>query len=679
MKKGFFILLLLACFAAFAQKKTASPVMPDIAAMQKMTPAQLEAYKQQLIKQASQQAKAVSNQYNLKINEVALPDFQVQMPPKDFKRLALLPVQPPTLIQLADGLRQAKKDLQAALPATVVEEVQQITRVQTPAQQQSSSIAAFYGDKPAHALLISMNSALQNMNEVVGLNNLAAMFNMVKLEQKAVPILMNLLAKDPTNSMFLNNMGQAFLGLGELTVAEDFLTRCLMEDELHPEANHSMGMLKLFKKESEAAMKYFEKEMEVAYRGSTLALFKKNGGKINLYNLRKKRKDIPEKNFFEEINLSQFVIPSFPGKIEDSKKVKEETKDFAPSVHDEMMFWMNTASELTLGYKKEDGEKHHGIYHELVKVMLEDLEGLFPPENLSLFTDSDIETLQYMLSTYNTKMRALEEKFPPHPLGLVPGEIEAWNKIVCNMKAPVMNAYMLEYNSFVSNRIATIQPRWKHYVNGLVSIVSLDPSDANKIAVYRTVQAYFSFVGFAWGQGQFIEPPEECQVKSELTTEQAEAILKSSRDPNINCPPYLNLDIDLQLARMKFDCSKYGLEIGQGLMASYEKEFKTGKSTIAAGVGVKAKFLHLGKASAKQMLYLTFDDNNKLSDVGLKGTAGASIGLETEALMVSDIGKISATLAGVEGGYTAGISSGLNANVKGTGIFSDVKWQTNKN
>jgi hypothetical protein len=47
--------------------------------------------------------------------------------------------------------------------------------------------------------------------------------------------------------------------------------------------------------------------------------------------------------------------------------------------------------------------------------------------------------------------------------------------------------------------------------------------------------------------------------------------------------------------------------------------------------------------------------------------------------MVSDIGKISATLAGVESGYTAGISSGLNANVKGTGIFSDVKWQTNKN
>ncbi len=147
MKRFLSFIIFAASFATGAQTIT-----PDIEAMKKMTPAQLEVYKQKLLKQASMQAKAVSNQYNLKINEVALPDFKVQMPPKDFKRLALLPVQPPTLIQLADGLSQAKKDLQAAVPTAIVEEVKQITEVQSPAQQQSSSIATFYGDKPAHAL-----------------------------------------------------------------------------------------------------------------------------------------------------------------------------------------------------------------------------------------------------------------------------------------------------------------------------------------------------------------------------------------------------------------------------------------------------------------------------------------------------------------------------------------------
>src|SRR5215203_877672 len=315
MRSLLLLALTLFSLCVAAQKKSSAPTMPDMQSLQKMTPAQLEAYKQQMIKQASVQAKEISDRYNLKVNEIALPDFTVQPPPKDYSKLNLLPKNPPSLIQLADGLRQSKKVLESVTPKAVLEEVKKITEAQTPAQQQSSSIAAFYGDKPAEALLISMNSALQNMSEAVGLNNLAAILNMTKLEHKAVPILMNLLAKDPTNSMFLNNMGQAYMGMGDLFNAEAFLKRCLEEDELHPEANHSMGMLKLFKKESEAAMKYFEKELAVVYRASTLALIKKNGGKIDLYSLRKKRARVPEKNFFEEINLSQFVIPSFPGKI----------------------------------------------------------------------------------------------------------------------------------------------------------------------------------------------------------------------------------------------------------------------------------------------------------------------------------------------------------------------------
>ena len=225
----------------FAQQKPAAPKMPDIEAMKRLTPAQLEVYKQQMLKQASVQAKAVSNQYNLKVNEMALPDFKLQPPPKDYSKLNLLPQKPPTLIQIADGLRQSKKQLESVTPKTVLDEVKKIETLQTPAEQQSSSLAAFYADRPAHGLLVSMNAALQNINEATGLNNLAAMFNMVKLEQKAVPILMNLLAADPTNSTVLNNMSQAYLGMGDLFNAEAFLKRCLAEDELHPEGQPQHG------------------------------------------------------------------------------------------------------------------------------------------------------------------------------------------------------------------------------------------------------------------------------------------------------------------------------------------------------------------------------------------------------------------------------------------------------
>ncbi|HVG15634.1 MAG TPA: hypothetical protein VM935_11760, partial [Chitinophagaceae bacterium] len=212
--------LFLSALLLIAVGATAQTIKPDIEAIKKMTPGQLEAYKQQMLEQASVQAKKISRQYNLKVNEIELPDFKVEPPPKDFSKLNLVPKNPPSLIQLADGLRQTKKQLETVTPKAVLEEVRKITEAQTPAQQQSSSIAAFYGDKPAEALLISINSALQNLEEMAGLNNLAAMLNMVKLEHKAVPILMNLLAKDPSNSIFLNNMGQAYLGMGDLFNAE---------------------------------------------------------------------------------------------------------------------------------------------------------------------------------------------------------------------------------------------------------------------------------------------------------------------------------------------------------------------------------------------------------------------------------------------------------------------------
>ncbi|HZH64693.1 MAG TPA: hypothetical protein VEY10_07345 [Flavisolibacter sp.] len=69
MRHLFYIVLLLACFSAPAQKPSTVPPVPNTEALKKTTRAQLEAFKQQMLKQASMQAKAVSNPYNLKVNE----------------------------------------------------------------------------------------------------------------------------------------------------------------------------------------------------------------------------------------------------------------------------------------------------------------------------------------------------------------------------------------------------------------------------------------------------------------------------------------------------------------------------------------------------------------------------------------------------------------------------------
>ena len=88
---------------------------------------------------------------------------------------------------------------------------------------QQSAIGTFYADKPEQSLLIAMEAALKDVNDQTGWNNVAAIMNMTGFQHKAIPILMNQIQSDPNNSMLLNNMGQAYLGLGDIGLAELFL------------------------------------------------------------------------------------------------------------------------------------------------------------------------------------------------------------------------------------------------------------------------------------------------------------------------------------------------------------------------------------------------------------------------------------------------------------------------
>ncbi len=632
-----------------------------------MSPSELEAYKKQMIDKVSKQAKQMAAASNVKLDEMSLPDFELKPPVKDIKRLAMLPVQPPTLIQLTDGIRKAKQQLETVTPQAIKDEVKSITSTQTPAQQQSSSVAEFYADKPVQALLVSMNSAIQNPNEVIGWNNLAAICNMAGLEHKAILILMNQLVKFPGNSMLLNNMGQAFLGLGELNKAEDFLRQCLVEDPMHPEANRSMGMICFFRDQYEAGMKYFEKELEQAHRRSTLALLKRKNLVTNIYKLRKKRTSIPGKNFFNEIQLGKFVVPSFPESSAETNLKSDEHSGFRNSVTQEILFWLdkgNATKEELLA----EGRGGNGLYAEQVKRLLEDLHEVYKPYELALFDEVQLNHLKSLIDTYGEQMAQV--KCPLAPIGASYEAMMAYQKKCCDLKRAVLDPFIAQYNAFVTMRINAVRPVWKEYVNDLINIVSLDPSAANKRYVSHVIYQYFLFLATASEAGQFIDMPMECNSK--MTSAQADSVIQSSRDIDLSCPAWLNLELDVQVAKIKADCSKYAIEAsGSIFRGGFERDFKTGTSTLSAGVGIKAKFFaEVGGAEMKQMVYVSWDNNNRFCDLGLKGTAAVKIG-DNPFKIVDGFAKVGATVAGVEGGYTLGINSGFNSSVKGKGIIAD--------
>jgi len=669
MKKYLFILIAISgAITTVAQQQPAIPALPDMDKLMKMNPAELEAYKQKMLKQASTQAKQIAATNNLKINEMLLPDFELKPPVKDIQRLSLLLVQPPTMIQLADGLKRSMQQLQSVTPKAVLDEVKTITTQQTPAQQQSSSVAEFYSDNPVQALLISMNAALQNPGEVTGWNNLAALYSMNGLEHKAIPILMNQLVKDPTNSMLLNNMGQAYLGLGDLATGEKFLQQCLIQDPLHPEANRSMGMIKFFKDQFEEGLKYFEKELEVAHRRSTLAILNRKGIKINLNAIRKRRTGIPHRDFFEEIGFSKFALPDLPDQAGQSAQWHNDNANYLKSLQGELLFWMNAATNTTVA-RKEEGKRAPGFYADLENKLMSDLGDEFAPI-LGLFTKQETGQLEEMVTDYYARLSAVVCPKPPNtPDGAA--LIMAYQKKCCDLHKPIADAYVSTRNGFIKNKFNIVNARWKEYINAMISYVQLNPSEGNKRMVYHTVMEYFTFVITTYQAVCFEDNPGEC-FPVKITSQEADAIIAASHDIDFNCPAWLNMELDVQVAKIKTDCSKYAIEgSAAAFRGGYEHNFKTGTSTLSAGVGVKAKFFAAaGGADIKQMVYVSFDNNNEFSDFGLKGSASVKIG-DTPIGIANGIAKVGATVAGVEGGYTLGINSGFSSAVKGKGIIAD--------
>ncbi|CAN5758016.1 hypothetical protein BH11BAC3_BH11BAC3_11770 [soil metagenome] len=408
MKKiGFLLIVSFVSTIAVAQQK---PVVLDINKIMKMNPQELAAYKQQLLKKNSQQAKAIAAQYNFKVDETLLPDFVLKPPVKDIKRLALLPVKPPSLIELSAALLQSKKQIENVATLAIVDEVKIITATETAAQQQSSAVAAFYSDQPVAALLIAIHAVLQNTSEPAAWNNLAALFNMSGLEQKAIPILMNQLEKMPGNPMLLNNMGQAYLGLGDLNNAEMFLQQCLLQDPMNPEANHSMGIMKFFANEIDEGMKYFEKELEIGYRRSTLALIKSKNKVANIYKLRKKRTNLPQKDFFGEIQLGKFNVPAFPQTTDDTKPALEKHVSYRESVAGELLYWLEKGNANPKILKAEG--KHESVYSDRVEVLLHDLHEVYTPYELSLLNDIQFNYIKQLIDNYNQELNAIKCEEP---------------------------------------------------------------------------------------------------------------------------------------------------------------------------------------------------------------------------------------------------------------------------
>jgi tetratricopeptide (TPR) repeat protein len=211
-------MMLLCCFCICCQ----AVVQVKGQDIRKMSAAEQEAWKKKVLDEQTRNLKQLAATANIDVDELSLPGGKIEMPPKDLRRLASIPRQTPNMQQLTAQIRLARSRLEKMVKPELREAVTAMTATMSAEQKHTAAAGAFYAGQPEQAVLIAMQTALENPGEVMPWNNLAAIMTMSGLEHQAIPILMHQLETNPESSLLLNNMGQAYLGLGDIGMAELF-------------------------------------------------------------------------------------------------------------------------------------------------------------------------------------------------------------------------------------------------------------------------------------------------------------------------------------------------------------------------------------------------------------------------------------------------------------------------
>ena len=187
----------------------------------------------------------------------------------------------------------------------------------------NAAVGLWMDGKPTLALYIMGEACIADPANAVNLNNYASFLTMCGAEQMALPILNNLNKRYPQNSTILNNMAQAWLGLGDIQRAEKYADSTIRIYAAHPQANMVKCLIEESKGNIPAAIAAAKKSISKAYSSEKENKLKKLGYDLKSEDLNWDR-PMPQ----DALGLGKFTWPEYPLDVEQNKLLEKEWKDF---------------------------------------------------------------------------------------------------------------------------------------------------------------------------------------------------------------------------------------------------------------------------------------------------------------------------------------------------------------
>lgn len=177
--------------------------------------------------------------------------------------------------------------------------------------------ALWIANKPELAVYAMGKICTGDPSNTDNLSNYASMLSMLGAPHLAIPILNILNIKFPMNSTLLNNLGQAWFGLGEISKAEKYLDSAIRLYAYHPQANLTKAAIEESKGNNSKAIETLKKSLTHSYSTEKEEKLRKLGYKINIKDVR-----LPFKPGPDPLGLERFRRPDYPTSLSELKAFK---------------------------------------------------------------------------------------------------------------------------------------------------------------------------------------------------------------------------------------------------------------------------------------------------------------------------------------------------------------------
>lgn len=258
------------------------------------------------------------------------------VPRKDVSRIASIPKSSLTNASLPAFVSTTHGKVTQRLHSpskTKGQDVYQLIKSQnnSPSATGNSAAALWMMGKAELALYVMGKACIDNPTDADNLNNYAAMLSMSGAEELALPLLDYVNKRFPKNSTVLNNIGQAWFGLGDIEKSNAYLDSVIRIYAYHPQANYTKSFIEESKDHSSMAIDAAKRSIRNAYSRNKEERLSKLGYKPVNKDL-KWHQPMPQ----DALGLENFKWPAYPKNVLESEVAEKEWSLFKESCKQEL-------------------------------------------------------------------------------------------------------------------------------------------------------------------------------------------------------------------------------------------------------------------------------------------------------------------------------------------------------